>query len=173
MTKMEEMNKWMIREEIKRVMKEMREHNREGVAKAFGLKRGDMSNIDEVSVLMVLQSRGYKVKVVQGYYGIDLGKEFKTSMALIPELRELANMIPSVEELRRESKGYMREVVSEEMERVGIELYNYIQQGSDEAYIKKVENDDELNKALSYEIKGKFSEVEVTDDYWIIKIRRG
>ena len=169
---MTKMNKEIVREEIGRVMEEVREQNRNDVREKFGIARGKVSKGDEVIVLMVLQSKGYKIKVLRGYYAIELGKDFKTSVALIPELEELADEVPSVEELRRESKAYMREIVSEEMERIEIELYNYIQLGEDEAYIKKIENDDELNRVLSYEIKGMYSEVEVTDEYWIIKLEK-
>lgn len=166
------MNKEVIREEIERVLREVREQNRNDVREKFGIARGKVSKGDEVIVLMVLQSKGYKIKVLRGYYAIELGKDFKTSMALNPDLNEIADAIPTVEELRRESKAYMREIVSEKMERIEIELYNYIQLGEDEAYIKKVENDDELNRVLSYEIKGMYSEVEVTDEYWIVKLKK-
>ena len=153
-------------------MREVREQNRNDVREKFGIARGKVSKGDEVIVLMVLQSKGYKIKVLNRYYAIELGKDFKTSVALIPELEELAYEVPSVEELRRESKAYMTEIVSEEMERIEIELYNYIQLGEDEAYIKKIKNDDELKREISYEIKGKYSEVEVTDEYWIVKLKK-
>lgn len=147
------MNKEIVREEIRRVIEEMKEYAKEDRMR-MRIKRGDIGTDERNEVLLILRYLGYVIREKENEYIIYLDKQADTSMWLRLELVIMADKFPKAKKIRRLSKAYVKEWIDEKVSIIETDIYlQRLSRNKKDYAIKKVPNDNELNKILIKELE--------------------
>ena len=147
------MNKEIVREEIRRVIEEMKEYAKEDRMR-MRIKRGDIGTDERNEVLLILRYLGYVVREKDNEYIIHLDKKVDKSMWLRLEQVILADNFPKAKEIRRLSKAYVEEWIDEKVAIIETDIYlQRLSKDKKDYVVKKIPNDKELNDILIKELE--------------------
>lgn len=149
----EKMKKGVVREEIRRVIEEMKEYAKEDRMR-MRIKRGDIGTDERNEVLLILRYLGYVIREKENEYIIYLDRQADTSMMLRVEQISISNDFLKAKDIRSLSKAYVKELIDEKVAIIETDIYiQKLGEDKKDYIVKKVPNDDELNKILIKELE--------------------
>lgn len=147
------MNKEIVREEIRRVIEEMKEYAKEDRMR-MRIKRGDIGTDERNEVLLILRYLGYVIREKDNDYIIYLDRQADTSVSLRLEQIAISNDFLKAEDIRSLSKAYVKECIDEKIAMIETDIYLQRLSGDKKDYaVKKVPNDTEVNEILIKELE--------------------